>query len=218
MTPEFRDLVYAVISRALDLRDRLSQGEDLNLETEQRELVDLLPEKDQSGREEFGFDYVGDRTVFLGARYALACWIDELFTIHSKWKGWENKILERALFKSRDRFKKFWDQADIALQQPLTPTVPHKPGPNAVEAFLLCVALGFRGQHKDNPAKVREYVDLMRKKVTQMSDWKSGDVEFARNTESLLGRDALLRVVAVYGGLSILVVVVLLILWQFLAS
>ena len=67
-------------------------------------------------------DYAGDGRTFLGARYALACWIDELFIVHSSWADrWKPLILEQALFGSRERATKFWEQADIVLRRPECP-------------------------------------------------------------------------------------------------
>jgi type VI secretion system protein ImpK len=211
MSPQFSQLIHPVISYALDLKDRLDEGESPDLETEQRQLIERLRADGEVRRLT---DYVGDGTVFLGARYALACWIDELFIVHSPWADlWKERILEVALFGSRDRAWKFWDQADLVLRRPNTPRVPTPPGPDAVETLFLCIVLGFRGKYLENPAKLREYVEELRPQVTRAAAWPSPrDLGVKTNVEPLLGRDTLSKVVAVYGGLALLVLLVLLIL------
>src|SRR5436305_131753 len=71
-------LVYPVITQALDLKERLDAGEMLDIPSEKVKLLKLIRGDGGAG----GLtDYFGDG-VFLGARYALACWVDELFIIH----------------------------------------------------------------------------------------------------------------------------------------
>lgn len=217
MTPQFSDLVHPVISYALDLKDRLDQGESLDLETEQRQLIERL--RADSGALRLA-DYVGDGTVFLGARYALACWVDELFIVHSPWGDlWKERILEQALFGSRERAVKFWDQADLVLRRPNSPRVSTPPGLDALETFFLCVVLGFRGKYLENPGKVREYVEEMRPQVTRTTSWPMPrDLGVKTNVEPLVGRESLRRVVAVHGGLSLMVILALLIVSRILFS
>jgi type VI secretion system protein ImpK len=211
MTPHFSDLVHPVISYALDLKDRLDSGESPNLEVEQRNLIERLR---SNGEVRHLIDYTGDGSVFLGARYGLACWIDELFIVHSAWADlWKERPFEVALYGSRDRAWKFWEQADIALRRPNAPRTQTAPGADSVETYFLCVVLGFRGRYLENPATVREYVDEMRPQVTRASTWPSPrDLGVKTNVEPLLGRAKLRRVIAVYGGVLLLVILILLIL------
>ncbi len=82
-----------------------------------------------------------------------------------------------------------------------------------METFFLCIVLGFRGRHLENPVKVREYVEEMRPQVTRTSQWPSPrDLGVKTNVEPRLGRAKLRRVIAVYGGLLVLVTFVFLIL------
>jgi type VI secretion system protein ImpK len=210
MNPQFSELVHPVISYALDLKDRLDNGDEPDLETEQRQLIDRLRSDSETRR--LG-DYTGDGAVFLGARYALTCWIDELFIVYSSWSDlWKEKILEVTLYGSRDRAWKFWDQAEIALRRPNTPRLTTPPGPDALETFFLCVVLGFRGKYLENPAKVKEFVEEMRPQVTRPGSWSvPREIAVNTNVEPLLGRTALGRVIGMYGGLSLVLVLVLLI-------
>jgi type VI secretion system protein ImpK len=211
MTPEFSEFVYRVITSALDLKDRVDRGVAPDLELERGRLIELLPANVGPGLQA---DYSGDGRTFLGARYALACWIDELFIVHSSWaERWKPLILEQTLFGTRDRASKFWEQADMVLRRPNTPRVANPPGADALECFFLCIVLGFRGTHREDPAKIREYVEEMRPQVARAADWPyPGDAGVKTNVEPLSGREALRRVVAIYGGLSLLVILVLLIL------
>jgi type VI secretion system protein ImpK len=214
MTPEFCDLIYKVITCALDLKDRVDQGSEPDLEKERSRLIELLPANAGGGLQ---FDYAGDGRTFLGARYALSCWIDELFIVHSPWaERWTPLILEQALFGTRVRAEKFWEQAEIVLRRPNAPRALNPPGPDALETFFLCILLGFRGTHRENPGKIREFVEEMRPQVVRAVDWPSpADVGVKTNIEPLLGRETLLRVAAVYGGLLLLVVLALLIVVRF---
>jgi type VI secretion system protein ImpK len=215
MTPQFGELVHAVISYALELKDRLDHGQSPDLEVEQRKLIERLR---TNGEVRHLSDYVGDGTVFLGARYALACWIDELFIVHSEWSDlWKERPFEVALYGTRERAGKFWDQADMVLRRPSAPRTPSPPGPDATEAFFLCIVHGFRGRYLEDPAKVREYVEEMRPQVTKTTPWISPrDRGVKTNVEPLLGRAKLRRVIAVYGSVLVLVVLILLIVWKIL--
>jgi type VI secretion system protein ImpK len=213
MTPQFSELVHPVISYALDLKDRLDSGESPDLEVEQRKLIERLR---SNGEVRHLSDYTGDGAVFLGARYALACWIDELFIVHSAWADlWQERTFEVALYGSRERAGKFWDQADLVLRRPSAPRTLTPPGPDALETIFLCIVLGFRGRYLENPAKVKEYVEEMRPQVTRTTPWPSPrDLGVKTNVEPLLGRAKLHRVIAVYGGVLLLVILLLLILRQ----
>jgi type VI protein secretion system component VasF len=213
MNKPFGHVVFPVFSAALELKDRLDQGEAPELEVEQRKLLDLLRTDGETRR---GTDYVGDGNAFLGARYALACWIDELFIVHTPapWSDqWKEKVLEMTLFGTRERAWKFWDQVDLVLKRPNTPRIAIPPGLDALEAFFLAVVLGFRGKFLDNPAKVREYLEEIRPQVSRTGAWPMPrDHGVTTNAEPLVGRETLRRVVSVYGGLTVLVILVLLIL------
>src|SRR5439155_11845235 len=116
--------------------------------TAQNELQGLLQSASQAQR---WADFGGDRTSgdsivrdqFLGIRYALVCWLDEIFILDSPWKDqWSERSLEIDLYNSRERAWKFWEQADNASARPTT---------DALEVFFLCVMLGFRGNKVDSP-------------------------------------------------------------------
>jgi len=204
MTPQISNIVYSVLGYALDLKERLDRGTlpPPDLETEQRELITRLRTDIEARRMP---DYGGDGTVYLGARYALTCFLDELFIGYSTWGSvWNDRKLEVSQYGSNDRAWKFWDQADIVLRRPSAPRTPSPPGLDAVEVVFLCVVLGFRGKYLENPAKIKEYVDDMRPQVTRAEAWDSpADRGVMTNVEPLAGKEALRRVVGIYGGLSV---------------
>ena len=154
---------------------------------------------------------------FWVSRYALCCWLDELFIVYSPWaQRWKPLILEQALFGTRVRADKFWEQAEIVLRRPNAARALGSPGPDAIEAFFLCILLGFRGRYREDPAKIREFVDEMRPQVVKAADWPSpADLGIKTNVEPLLGRETLLRVMAVHGGLSLLAILAGLIVLRF---
>jgi type VI secretion system protein ImpK len=215
MNKPFGNVVYGVLSAALDLRDRLERGETPEIETEQRKLLELLR---ADGQVRSQIDYSGDGGVFQGARYALACWIDELFVDETEWGGrWNEHKLEVNLFGTNDRAWKFWEQLDMVLKRPNTPRPTVAPGGDALETYFLCLVLGFRGKNLDNPLKVREYVEEIRPQFSKNRPWDSPrELRVTTNVEPLTGKQTLRRVVTVYGGVTLIVVLVLIVAGRFL--
>lgn len=163
MRGELAERVYPVLQHALELRDRLERGERPSLAIEQSTFLGLLG----VGSGEGGMvDYDGDRagvvakdppasdqpdTAFLGARYALVCWLDELFVFEAPWsEQWNEHKLEVSLYASNDRAWRFWSQARLAASRGLV---------DALEVFYLCAMLGFRGDMRDQPTKLKEWFE-----------------------------------------------------------
>jgi type VI protein secretion system component VasF len=216
MNKQFSAIVYTVISRAIDLKDRLDQGEHLDIAAEHHQLAGMIRGEGEGRRLR---DYIGDG-VFLGARYALACWVDELFIIHCQppWADqWKDKTIEDDVFHTMLAATKFWEQADIVLQRPGAPRSSAPPGSDAVETFFLCVALGFRGTHFDDPTKVSEYAAEMRAHLAHAPQWQPPrDLGVKTNVDPLLGRATLRRVVGIYGGVALAVLLGVMVLLQIL--
>ena len=100
-----------------------------------------------------------DSSRFMGARYALTCWLDEMF-IDSTWqREWDENKLEQALFQTNIRYSNFWSQARLAESIPGSG--------DAQEAFLLCVLLGFRGELGERPEQLREWVSAARSRASK---------------------------------------------------
>jgi type VI secretion system protein ImpK len=188
MRAAIADLVFPVIEYGLQLKERLERGEAPILETEQVKLKGLLQSNAEARRDpDFGGDSWVERPAgagmtftgsdvgrrgrgdgFLGVRYALACWLDELFTIDSPWEAqWKDRILEYALFGTRSRYETFWDQAERAQAR----------SADALEVYFLCVMLGFRGKWRDQPAELQNWVTAVRNRLRERFDreWPGPD-------------------------------------------
>lgn len=158
MRPDIANLVYPVFGHALKLKDRLARGDDnTTVQKEQSILKGLLKSESEARRwSEFAGEITrtvagGPSDGFLGIRYALVCWLDEIFILDSPWKSdWSELSLEVALYGTRDRSFKFWDQARRAEARPET---------DALEVFFLCVMLGFRGDLSDAPDRLKTWRD-----------------------------------------------------------
>src|SRR4051812_38795940 len=128
MRAEIARIVHPVVAYAVNLRRRLLAGQDPPLATEQAALLGLLQgerearrlvefggEDPQSGDVSFGEHPSGP---FLGARYALVCWLDEIFILDSPWgRVWNEHKLEVRLYSSNDRAWRFWEQARLAADR-----------------------------------------------------------------------------------------------------
>jgi type VI secretion system protein ImpK len=159
MRAEIADLVYPTLAYGLELRDRLERGESADMATEQAQLRSLLKTEAEALRWP---DYGGDGDRWLGIRYALACWVDEILTLHSSWgPDWQNHILEESLYGTRDRAWNFWAQARRAQA---------RPGLDAAEAYYLCVMLGFRGEGPGKPETLASWCEGLREQLAKQKN------------------------------------------------
>ncbi len=188
MREEIADLVYPVLREGLDLKERLERGAPPDLAAAQARLNQLL-RREAEAKQWPDFGGSGD---FLGSRYGLACWLDELFSESaSDWgRQWNNAKRETALYGSNDRSWKFWEQAQLAES---------RSEKDALEAFYLCAMLGFRGQLADEPGRLREWREAVERQLNQgqARAWP-GPPELpppAPNVPPLRGADRFRRVV-----------------------
>ena len=155
MTNLTANCVYPVIEHGLRIRDVLTRGEALSFEREHTRLREMLLDPGPSNA--MLGPRPGDRIAtgeFLGIRYALVCWLDELIITGTAWRDqWNERKLEVELYGSNDRAWKFWDQARLAEQQPQQ---------DALEVYFLCVQLGFRGILLEDRDKLREWANQTR--------------------------------------------------------
>jgi type IV/VI secretion system ImpK/VasF family protein len=156
-----RDIAGPVLDHGLDLRRRLQAGAIPSLEFEQLSLGELLEAGDDADPVPPPSPGVGgDREDI---RYALTCWLDEMFILSSPWaSAWVETKLEARLFGSNDRAWAFWERARAAEDRPRT---------EALEVFYLCAALGFRGELAEDPARFREWLDSARRRLTSEEGW-----------------------------------------------
>jgi type VI secretion system protein ImpK len=203
MREEIAEMVYPIFRQGLRLRERLKRGnEKLNFADEQAELKRRLRTPHEAlAVPAFG----GDGDVFLGLRYALACWLDEVFILDSPWqKEWNERKIEEALYGSNERAYKFWEQARRAES---------RLDSDAVEGFYLCVMLGFRGDLRDEPAQLQDWRESVETQLNQgqAGSWQ-GPPELPlppTNVPPLRGKDRLrwlLMAVAVVLGCSIVAI------------
>lgn len=172
MRSELAERVYPVLDYALALRRRLRQAEQASLGVEQSVFLGLLG---GTSEERAWVDYDGDgtaalsrgagpssdhaSTVFLGARYAVVCWLDELFVLDTPWsEHWNEHKLEVALYASNDRAWRFWSQAKLAASRGLV---------DALEVFYLCAMLGFRGDMRDHSEQLAEWFAVTHQQIRQ---------------------------------------------------
>jgi type VI secretion system protein ImpK len=165
--------VHQVFGYGLELKERLERGERPHFEAEQTKLRGML-----LGDSELRYvaEYAGEGAAqtagnvrtsqgalrgaepFLGIRYALACWADEIFIADSPWsQQWTESMMEVALYGGSSlRAVRFWEQAKKAEA---------RPGTDALEVFLWCVMLGFRGEPGAAGINPAQWVDGVRKRV-----------------------------------------------------
>jgi type VI secretion system protein ImpK len=211
MREDIANLVHPVLSYGLLLKERLAQGDIPSLDVEQAALKGLLLSESEARRwTTFGGDTRAESVPgepgrraeqFLGIRYALVCWLDEIFTLDSPWEAeWNERKLEVALYGTNDRAWKFWDQARQAEARPQV---------DALEVFFLCVVLGFCGELRDSPERLATWVSTSQNRVVKArgQEWSyPAEVEPPTHVPPLHGRERLQRVLLA-GGLALLILI-----------
>jgi type VI secretion system protein ImpK len=221
MRDEIANLVHPVLIYGVDLKDRLDRGEDPNLESEQAQLKGLLLSESEARRHhDFGGEGDAAHSMvsvvgatrsgdsgrrggdqFLGIRYALACWLDELFILGSSWESeWNERKLEVALYGTNDRAWKMWDQAKKAES---------RSGTDAMETFYLATMMGFRGDLRDSVDKLRTWTTNTQARIFRGlgQEWSTpAELEAPINVPPLRGREQLQQVVLIASGILLLVI------------
>jgi type VI secretion system protein ImpK len=209
MQEAIAQLVHPVFGYGLRLKDRLDRGEVPTLEIEQSALKGLLLSDIEARRwPDFGGDSDtagelrgGGAQRFLGIRYALVCWLDELFIVGTRWSArWNERKLEVALYGTNDRAWRFWEQARLA---------EGRAGRDAMEVYFLCVMLGFRGELVEEPERLRAWAAAARAQISRGKgqDWAPPpELVPPSQVPPLEGRKRFLRML-VAGGLLLLALV-----------
>ncbi len=211
MREELANLVHPVLAAGLALKARLERGEAPGLQDEQAALAGLLHGDEEALRcPDFGGERPDERArgfgseapptiPFLGVRYALVCWLDELFILDSPWsERWNEHKLEVQLYGSNDRAWKFWDQARLAAGRPTA---------DALEGFFQCVMLGFSGEM--DGAGLAEWIARTRQQLGQARrrEWATPPaIEPVTRVPPLTGR-ASLRNMLLVAGVTLLALV-----------
>jgi type VI secretion system protein ImpK len=193
MAHELTSHVLQVLAYGMSLKERILSGESVLLDAENAKLKSMLwADGSVRGHPDYGDNVPRPvqptATDFLGVRYALASWLDEIFindiaSANGSWsRAWKEKSLESELFGGgQERAWRFWLQADLAEK---------RPGAEAVEAYLWCVMLGFRG----DPGLLNppEWVERVRRRVItshQQEFRMPADLGMKTNVPALRGRD-----------------------------
>jgi type VI secretion system protein ImpK len=207
MNERCAELAQPVLSYGLDLSTRLQNGTSADLSAEQAILKDMLLVDDHADRsdggEETGFEGVvavrTNKSRFLGVRYALVCWLDELFTARGPWaEEWNEHKLEVELYGSNDRAWKFWEQAKLAQNRATT---------DALEVYYLCVMLGFRGALGQKNNDLQTWITAARQRLGQVAepDWPLGGEIAAANIAPPLHGANRLRQMALTTWVAVLI-------------
>ena len=168
MRPDLAQQMFQVFLHGLDLRERVRNGARPQLGPEQAKFKSLLGPSNSPApwgttahdpHNSLAPDRAGSLGGdFLGIRYALTCWLDEVL-IDAGWRDWDENKLESALYRTNVRYHNFWQQDRLAEAIP--------EAADAKEAFLLCVLLGFRGEMADDLPRLKEWVSSARSRVTR---------------------------------------------------
>ena len=162
MTPDFAHAIDPVFECLLRILDQVEGGQQLDAERQQQRICVVL---DRAQAE------LGGADEWRLAKYALACWVDEVLT-RQPWAGrdwWINNPLERKLFAKSEAAVGFFDQAREAVKTR---------DRNALEVFYICVILGFRGVYESSHLQqglIRTY-----ELPDQLQDWLAQTAEAIR--------------------------------------
>jgi type VI secretion system protein ImpK len=210
MQEAIANFVYPVISQALRLKDRLEKGERPEFETERALLKSLLTKAEAQRFPDFAGDSVNATATsmgrstesFLGARFALVAWLDEIFSFDAVWGSrWTDRTFEREFHQTRDRAWLFWEQALKAEK---------RPGTDALEVFFLCVILGFRGELADKQEQLQNWVTATQTRVAKALNQAWSEPSFSEpetNVPPLLGRGRMRRMLLI--GAAVVLVLIL---------
>ncbi|QDU58364.1 DotU family type IV/VI secretion system protein [Aeoliella mucimassa] len=150
MTVSYRETVDQLVSYALKVHEAANSLGQRNFEYEQAVLLNQLLELPESTS-----DQVGD----LGPRYALACWLDEIFVQDSPWSSqWNENKLESRLYGVNDRAWEFWRLAKVAES---------RGDEELLRTLYVCVALGFRGQLRNDPESLESWMERTKVRITR---------------------------------------------------
>jgi type VI secretion system protein ImpK len=151
MTDAFADLVMPIFHRLIHLRDRLARGEPKTIDDVRRATTAWIEEADRRAAAGASPEL---RQSYNRARFGLVALIDEVLN-DSEWGqavGWgsEEHFLEWFMYQSRSRAYRFYEHADAAEA---------RGDVDALEAYLLCACLGFKGDFAHDPQQLNAWVE-----------------------------------------------------------
>ncbi len=150
MTPHFAQAVNTVILRVIEILrqpGQLAQHRG-NVMPIQRELEQWLAYAERQ---------LGAQTEsWQLAKYALVCWIDEMFIHRLDWREWENFPLEEQIYRQRLGRRRFFAAESSSERQFGARRAAELEDFDPLEVYYLCVVLGFRGFYQDPIAAAEE--------------------------------------------------------------
>jgi len=219
MREEIADIVHPILNYGLTLRDDLVKGAPRDFSQVQQEIIRLLKSEHEAHRwsdygrtgpaaevtggglraQDSGFFRAGGQQ-FLGMRYALVCWLDELM-VETPWGSrWNENKLETQLYRTNLRASLFWEQAKRAEGR----------SSDALEVFFLCVTLGFRGDLRDSAAKLEEWYNATQTRIInsqpQRWDGEPPEGEPVTYVPPLEGREKLQRMLMVGAAVFLILI------------
>jgi type VI secretion system protein ImpK len=166
MDARFASIVDPLFEAVIELLARLESGRHQTAEVEHQRMLDQLCVADANAATHREWEL---------AKYAIVSWIDEM-VLSTPWSGrewWSNHILEMELFQSRLCSVRFFESAEQSVRSNCL---------NALEVYLNCVILGFRGVYFDEtlgmekslpqgfPVTLSAWIDRHRKLLQRAPD------------------------------------------------
>jgi type IV/VI secretion system ImpK/VasF family protein len=146
-----------IFAYGMKLLERLEAGANDSFAQEQATLKKMLREPASSRGRDAGEPFE-KQLQSASVRYALTCWLDEMFVQYSPWsEEWKKNKLEVALFGSDEGASKFWKEAAHARSQADAATL---------EVFFLCVQFGFQGDWRTAPDKRQAWLTAAQARLT----------------------------------------------------
>jgi type IV/VI secretion system ImpK/VasF family protein len=217
MQPEIANVVHAVLGHGLHLKQLADDRVAFDLDQEQAGLKKLLLSDAEAQRlTEYGGEMGADTArglargqppaarrwgeQFLGVRYLLVCWLDEIMVDSPCGQQWNERKLETALYGTNDRAEAFWEQARRA---------EGRVGTDASEVCHLCVMLGFRGMLRGQPEQLQRWIATVRARIARGREEECPlppEVEPRINVPPRRGRQRLQRLVLAWSVLLLLLI------------
>ncbi|MBX9681671.1 MAG: DotU family type IV/VI secretion system protein [Gemmataceae bacterium] len=185
MSGDFDAAAISLIQHVLELHARLQTQPRLAFDAEHARLKQRLLD-----------DFRGEG-IFRLARYAIVCWIDEVF-LDSTWsKAWRRQTLEASLYGTDEGATRFWTLAQQAART----------GPREMRQLLRwLVLLGFRGSLRGKEDEVKAWLETLPPMERELPRFDEDASSFHAIPPSvpLEGRRTLRRWLAVAGaGLAV---------------
>jgi type IV/VI secretion system ImpK/VasF family protein len=214
MQPDVANVVHPVLAYGLRLKQLADDRESFDIDPEQAALKKLLLSDAEAQRwAEYGGESDTARGLqrsgvagrrwseqFLGIRYLLVCWLDEIMVDSPIGPQWNERKLETALYGSNERAESFWEQARRA---------EGRVGTDASEVCFLCVMLGFRGVHRGQPEQLQRWLGTVQARIAKGQGQECPippEQDPPINVPPRRGRERLQRLVLVWGAVLLLLI------------